>query len=124
MTKQRIIFLLLASVMLLSGCTTDAETKTRNEDHVNSISFQDRNTIILDTERLVIATDTHNVQFIETTTDEFVIYERDIDSILSFLNDQVYYTVEIPTEQIKDISREHAEVFGETLPLESTDEDE
>lgn len=124
MTKRCIIFLLLASVVLLAGCTTEAETKTRNEDHVNSISFQDRNTVIVDTERLVIATDTHSVQFVETTTDEFVIYERDIDSILSFLNDLVYYTVEIPTEHIKDISREHAEVFGETLPLESTEEDE
>lgn len=119
MNKRCIIFLLLIITLLLSGCTTNPEPETRNREQVTNIEFKDRSGVIIDTEQIVIAAHNDEVEFIETTTDEFVVYETKTEDFMLF-EGLWYYTVEIPTEHLKEVSRKYADAFDETLPIERT----
>lgn len=122
MKHIQLIAILSLTLLFLAACSTQPETK--NEDLVNSIEFDyDSDTIIVDTDRIVIATDTYKVEFMETDGDEFIVREN--NNTTQWIFESFWkYTVFVPSDQIKELSRQYAETFNETLPIEQPESED
>lgn len=115
MKKFKMIAILLASPLFLAVCSTEPEIV--NEDTVNHIEFKNGDEIVIDTERIVIATEKYYLNFVETSGGDYVIRENDYSNGWLFDNPWTY-TVLVPTGEVKELSRQYAEAFNDTLPIE------
>lgn len=122
--KSKIILLFLVT-LLLTGCG-EADSPIAFDEPAISVEFKaeddtpaDENTAI-ETDKLIIMTGYTTTRFIETDADNMSViqYEMKPLDIISPYVDNIYYQLSIPTDQIKEISKEYAEAFGDTLPIE------
>lgn len=114
MKTTKLSVILIAVLLFLTACKSAPVVV--NENDILAIEFKQHDEVIVDTERIVIATERDEVQFIESPDEKFIIKENDHTNNYT-LNKRYSYDILVPTDQIKEISRQYTEAFNQTLPI-------
>lgn len=118
MKKMKRLVIAIMTLLVLAACSQPPEMK--NEDLVEHIQFDEDNHVIVDTKRIVFAIRKKQIEFVETPNGELTLHENENNNLTVF-QEFWPYTLFIPTDQVKELSRQYAAAYNETLPIQKQD---